>query len=118
MEGHTACPRSASGPLRPVRQEECPQDADRVARRRVRPRQYPQRDSEGISPGREDARTAYGKYPGAQEQVRAAEEAARQITAKYECIFKQKILEMYRDFERSIMPQRTYCSRGRDSDSP
>ena len=71
-----------------------------------------------------DSRTAYGKYLGAQEQVRAAEEAARQITAKYEsgaadvitystavsvlasaryqmlsakyeCIFKQKILEMY-----------------------
>ena len=81
-----------------------------------------------------DARTAYGKYLGAQEQVRAAEEAARQITvkyesgaadvikyesgaadvitystavselasaryrllsARYECIFKLKILEMY-----------------------
>ena len=71
-----------------------------------------------------DARTAYGKYLGAQEQVRSAEEAARQITAKYEsgasdvitystaiselasaryrllsaryeCIFKLKILEMY-----------------------
>ena len=71
-----------------------------------------------------DARTAYGKYLGAREQVRSAEEAARQITAKYEsgaadvitystavselasaryqmlsakyeCIFKQKILEMY-----------------------
>lgn len=71
-----------------------------------------------------DSRTAYGKYLGAQEQVRSAEEAARQITAKYEsgaadvitystavselasaryqmlsakyeCIFKQKILEMY-----------------------
>ena len=43
----------APHPLRPVRQEECPQDEDRVARRRVRPRQYPQRDSEGISPGRD-----------------------------------------------------------------
>lgn len=71
-----------------------------------------------------DSRTAYGKYLGAREQVRSAEEAARQITAKYEsgaadvinystavselasaryqmlsakyeCIFKQKILEMY-----------------------
>ena len=71
-----------------------------------------------------DSRTAYGKYLGAQEQVRSAEEAARQITAKYESgaadvitystavselasaryqmlsakyerIFKQKILEMY-----------------------
>ena len=65
-----------------------------------------------------DARTAYGKYLGAQEQVRSAEEAARQITAKYECIFKQKILGMYRNFDRSIMPRRTYCSGGRDSDSP
>lgn len=71
-----------------------------------------------------DARTAYGKYLGAKEQVRAAEETARQITVKYESgaadvitystavselasaryqllsaryeyIFKQKILEMY-----------------------
>lgn len=71
-----------------------------------------------------DARTAYGKDLGAKEQVRAAKEAARQITVKYESgtadvitystavselataryrllsaryeyIFKQKILEMY-----------------------